>query len=133
MILALACKAVRAVKVAGMCNVQTKRLNHARGLCFKSAGHCLKCIAYKKLAAVFKCKNVVIALDDLVKRYVFIFFGSFFNYLAALRFFKARDNVIRDIVNNVNRARAYVDNDIISAKLVLMNHKKNLPEFINLC
>ena len=102
--------------------VQAKRLDNAGGFGFELARHRLKIIFCKKLAAVFKLCYLIVALYYFISRHIAVFFRNLGYYLVFLFIFIKRNNVIRNVVNNVHRARANIKNYIVAALFILMDH-----------
>ena len=125
MVLALRCKAVLAVEVTGVSDVQTQRLDYCVAL-FEVKGEVLVLVGRKELAHVLQLLNIVKAVVDFSFIYfsvVRVLFEHGGNDFLAAAVFKHLDHVICEVVNEMNAAAVNVEYDIVSVKFVLMNHK----------
>ena len=122
MILALGGEAVGAVQVAGMGHVQTQSLDHAGSPLLQRTGHGLEGIRREQLTGLFQLSDLVIALLDLLHRHIRI--GGR-DLLYRGRVLVRRDQVIRDIIDHMDRAGANVQHDIVTAEFILMDHESS--------
>ena len=122
MIFTLTCKAIGAVKVACMRNVQAQCLYNARCFGLERARHRLKRIRGKKLARGLQLGYLVIALGNVLGGFVGIFFGYGGYNVRPVRRFKRGNHVVRYVIHGVHRAGAYIKHYIVTAKLILMDH-----------
>ena len=111
-ILSLAGETVRTVKVTGMRNVQTKSLYYPRGFRFESACHRFELIFCKKLVIFGKLTDLAITFLDVRYGNIGILCRHFVNDVGFVIVFEHRNYVISEFVDNVNRARTYVENDV---------------------
>ena len=126
MVLPLAGEAIGAVQVAGMRHVQAERLDHAGGLFLQMSGHGFKGIRRKELSAVAQGGDLIIALFQILRRNVLaipVLLRHRLQHGPAVVVFEHRDDVIGHLVHGVNRARTDVQHDVVSAQLILMNHR----------
>ena len=88
----LACKAIGAIEIAGMRNMQAQSLNNAGCCGFQCARHRFKRILNEELARIFKLGYLVIAFINIGNRHgigrasafgAAVFFGNFRNKFAA--------------------------------------------------
>ena len=123
-VFALAGKAVFAGQVAVVRHMQAKGFQHALAR-FKALRHRLKCVFGKKAPFGFQRFNVVKAFVHFSGRHVAfagVFFqNKLFDLVAALTFVAA-DNVVGHRVYGVHAAAVLVDDDVVAAKFICMNH-----------
>ena len=124
-ILALACEAIGAVEVAGVCHVQAECLDDL-GVVFVVDGKAFIHVGRVKLARLFQCLHVLDALQQLLARHVGLVrvllqkrLDDLLCGVGLIHF----DDVVRDLVHRVHRAGAGVQHDVVSVQFVLMYHK----------
>ena len=137
-IFALACKAVGAVQIAGVRNMQAERLDNARGLFLQFTRHRLKRIRREQLSGVLQCRDIVIAFSKLLRgdlRVAAVFFLHGRDHRIPRVILIHRDHVICKRIDSMHRAGADVQHNVVAAELILMNHvillflRRSLPPF----
>ena len=132
-VLALTRKAVRAVEVARMRDMQAQRLDDAGRTRFERAGHRLECIGGKKLTRIPKLFDLRITRLQLFGRHVRVervFFAECAQQRFFIRRFKPRDHAVCRVVHGMHRAGANVQHDIVPAEFVCMDHGVLLFELV---
>ena len=125
MVLALACKAVGAVEIAGVRNMQAQRLDDALTALFQHVCLVGKGVFGKEPAFVAQSVDIVKTLADIRLGNVVparVLFAHHTDDLFTGRGFVHIDNVEGDIVNNVYRAGKNVQHDVESAQFIAVNH-----------
>ena len=103
--------------------MEAKRLDYSCGLLLKLVRHRLKGVGSEELSRSFELAYLIVAFFDIRYAYIvyaLIFFTYSIDYVVTGLALKELDYVVRNLVNNVYRARADIENYIVSAKLVLM-------------
>ena len=130
-VFSLTCKAVFAVEVAGVSDMQTKRLNN-RVAFFKVKGKVFILILGKEFAVLLKLLNVVNAITNFLLGnlgIVPVLVEHCGDNLGFIRVFIHFYNIVSELVNKVNAAAVYVEHDVVAVKFVLMYHM-NLPLYV---
>ena len=118
MVFSLTGKAVGAIEIAGVGNVQAKRLDHAGGLGLQLARHGGKGILGEQLSRRFQPGDLVVTFADLIRRHTvcaLILFPQFFNNGVTALCFKQRDHVVSQFVHGMYRTGANVQHNIVTA------------------
>ena len=116
LILALACKAVGAVEIAGVCHVQAERLDDL-GIVLVINGKIFIHVSREQLARLLQSAHVRDALQDLLTRdvrLVRVLFQDRFDDLLLGVVGIQRNDVVGDLVHSVDRAGAGVQHDVIA-------------------
>ena len=121
-VFSLACKAVRAVQIAGVRDVQAQCLYHAGGLLLELACHGGKGIGGKELACLLQPHHLLIAVLQLIGGDFGVSFAHLLQHCFLAVFFKQPDDVVGYFVHYVHRTGTNVQHDVIAAQLILMNH-----------
>ena len=124
LILALTCKAIGAVEVAGVCNVQAESL-YDLAVILVIAGKLLVLVNREQLSCLLERGDIVDALKHLALVYVGQMLVSLkhscyylFCRMALIHFY----NIVSHLVNGMYRSACGVKNDVISVKFILMYH-----------
>ena len=122
-ILALRCKTVFAVEIAGVRNVKAHCFEHRIALC-QNIDVRFECVFREKFALFFELFNVVYALQNvcLAHALVFILFANIFGNLLCARMLVRVDNVVRHVVHAVYASACGVKHDVVSVEFERMNH-----------
>ena len=126
----LACKAICAVEVAGVRNVEAERFHNARARFLEAARQIGKAVRRKELALRLKRLDLREARVDLLRGYVrraAVFFQNGGLDLFRGTGFVHADNIIDGVVHNVHGARIHIEHNIQPAEPVTMNHSCFLP------
>ena len=118
MVFSLTGKAVGAIEIAGVGNVQAKRLNHAGGPGFQFTRHGRKGILGKQLSRRFQLDNLVVTFADLIRRHavcsLILFPQLFYDGVTGLCF-KQSNHIVSQFVHGMYRTGANVQHNIITA------------------
>ena len=128
LILALTCKAVGAVEIAGVSYVQAESLDDL-AVVLVIASKAFVLVDREELARRLECRNIVKALVDLSFVYVVevgITLEDSLNYLLGRVSLIHFDNIVSDLVDGVYRSACCVEHDIVSVKLILMYHNYSI-------
>ena len=105
--------------------MQAQSLHNSGGLFLQFSRHIFKGIGRKKLSAVPKRFDLTVALLNIFSGNISasrVFFLHNLKYVLAAMLFKHTDNIVGNIIHRVNGAGADIQNDIVAAQLILMNH-----------
>ena len=122
-VLALTCKAIGAVQVAGVRHVQAQGLDDPGALFLEFARHGRKGVRCEELPLVLEGGDLVIAALDLrggELRVLFTHGGE--DGLPALALVQG-DAVVGQLVYRVDGTGADVQHDVVAAQLILMDHR----------
>ena len=124
-ILALTCKAVGAVEVAGMGHMEAQGLHHTRRLFLQLTCHRLKGVGGKELSRLLQGNHLSIALGKVSLRNVltaavFLLHGGEDLFLRMR--FKQTDDVVGHLVHHMDSPRTHIQHHIVTAQFILMNH-----------
>ena len=129
-IFALAGKAVGAVEVAGVGDVQAERLDHAGGFALELAGGRLVGVGGEQPAGVAQGADLVIAFGNVgladalavLRALPRVPAGKLPQQLLPAVLLKHANQVVCQPVHQMDRARADVQHNVVPAKLITMNH-----------
>ena len=129
-VLALTGKAVGAIEVAGVGNVQAQCLDHACRFGFQITGHRLEGIFGKQLARRLQLGDLVIAFAYLLRRHALggtvLFCQLTDDHIAAFGL-EHGDDIIGQLVHRMDRAGADIQHDVVAVQFVLMDHILKFP------
>ena len=127
-IFTLACEAVGTVQVACMGNMQAECFNHACAFLFQLSGHWLKNIRCKELAIFPQGVDLSVAFLQFFSRNLRILLLHCIEKLSLGTLLKLPDHIVGEFVHGMHGSGANVQNDIVSPKLIAMNHNSVLSK-----